>query len=82
MEIPKPLDQLSPSELERKTCIGKIMTYTLKSLTDTFVNQGFQWLLPVALSQSTDPLWPDPAHQSRKESKSTSTANQYAQQQA
>ncbi len=36
------------------------MTYTLKSLTSTFVNNGFQWLLPVALSQSTDPLWPDP----------------------
>lgn len=36
------------------------MTYTLTSLTKTFVNKGFQWLLPVALSQSTDPLWPDP----------------------
>jgi asparaginyl-tRNA synthetase len=60
MEMPKPLEQLSPTELERKTCIGKIMTYTLKSLTDTFVNQGFEWLLPVALSQCTDPLWPDP----------------------
>ncbi len=36
------------------------MTYTLKSLTDTYVSKGFQWLLPVALSQSTDPLWPDP----------------------
>lgn len=36
------------------------MTYTLKSLTNTFVNKEFQWLLPVALSQSTDPLWPDP----------------------
>lgn len=36
------------------------MTYTLKSLSTTFVNKGFQWLLPVALSQSTDPLWPDP----------------------
>ena len=60
IQIPKPLEQLSPSELERKACIGKVMTYTLKSLTTTFVNQGFQWLLPVALSQSTDPLWPDP----------------------
>ncbi len=60
IQIPKPLDQLTSSELERKACIGKIMTYTLKSLTNTFVNQGFQWLLPVALSQSTDPLWPDP----------------------
>ncbi|MCX8153473.1 MAG: asparagine synthetase A [Candidatus Bathyarchaeota archaeon] len=60
IELPKPLDQLSQSELERKSCIGKIMTYTLRSLTSQFVDKGFQWLLPVALSQSTDPLWPDP----------------------
>jgi asparaginyl-tRNA synthetase len=60
VEIPKPLDQLTATEIERKACIGKIMTYTLKSLTATFINKGFQWLLPVALSQSTDPLWPDP----------------------
>ena len=58
--MPKTLEQLSPTELERKACIGKIMTYTLNSLTSTFVGDGFQWLLPVALSQSTDPLWPDP----------------------
>jgi asparaginyl-tRNA synthetase len=32
----------------------------LISLTKTYVNKGFEWLLPVALSQSTDPLWPDP----------------------
>jgi asparaginyl-tRNA synthetase len=36
------------------------MTHTIQSLTSTFVDEGFQWLLPVALSQSTDPLWPDP----------------------
>ena len=36
------------------------MTYTLNSLTNTYIKNGFQWLLPVALSQSTDPLWPDP----------------------
>ena len=36
------------------------MTYTLRNLTSKFVDSGFQWLLPVALSQSTDPLWPDP----------------------
>jgi asparaginyl-tRNA synthetase len=60
IEIPKPLEQLSAIEIERKACIGKVMTYTLTSLTRTFVNKGFQWLLPVALSQSTDPLWPDP----------------------
>jgi asparaginyl-tRNA synthetase len=60
ISIPKPLDKLTASEIDRKACIGKVMTYTLKSLTNTFVNKGFQWLLPVALSQSTDPLWPDP----------------------
>ena len=60
IEIPKPLEQLSESEVERKACIGKIMTYTLRNLTSQFVDNGFEWLLPVALSQSTDPLWPDP----------------------
>ncbi len=58
--IPKPLEQLSESEIKRKAYIGKVMTYTLKNLTSQFVDSGFQWLLPVALSQSTDPLWPDP----------------------
>ena len=60
IEIPKPLDQLTETETKRKACIGKVMTYTLKSLSNTFIGKGFQWLLPVALSQSTDPLWPDP----------------------
>ena len=60
IDLPKPLDLLSTSELERKACIGRVMTYTIRSLTDKFVDSGFQWLLPVALSQSTDPLWPDP----------------------
>jgi asparaginyl-tRNA synthetase len=60
LAIPKSLEQLTPTEIDRKACIGKIMTYTLNSLTKTYINKGFQWLLPVALSQSTDPLWPDP----------------------
>jgi asparaginyl-tRNA synthetase len=59
-EIPKPLDRLTHEELERKSCIGRIMTYTLSNLTNYYTNNGFQWLLPVALSKSTDPLWPDP----------------------
>ena len=59
IEMPKSLDQLTEAELERKACIGKVMTQTLRCLTSTFVDSGFQWLLPVALSQSTDPLWPD-----------------------
>jgi len=61
IDLPKSLDQLTTQEIERKACIGRIATYTLCSLTSTYVNQGFQWLLPVVLSQSTDPLWPDPS---------------------
>jgi len=57
---PKTLDQLTDIEIEKKACIGKIVTYTLCNLTTTYVNNDFQWLLPVILSQSTDPLWPDP----------------------
>lgn len=60
IEAPKTLEQLSEAEIERKTAIGKVMTHTLKNLTAQFVENGFQWLLPVALSQCTDPLWPDP----------------------
>jgi len=35
------------------------MTCTLKYLTQQLTDNGFEWLLPVILSQSTDPLWPD-----------------------
>jgi asparaginyl-tRNA synthetase len=58
--FPKSLDKLSEIEIKRKACIAKVMTYTLRNLTSVFVENGFEWLLPVALSQSTDPLWPDP----------------------
>lgn len=60
VEKPKTLDQLSEAELERKSAIGRVTTHTLNILTSEFLKRGFQWLLPVALSQCTDPLWPDP----------------------
>ncbi len=60
IEKPKTLDQLSEAELERKSAIGRVTTHTLNILTSEFLRKGFQWLLPVALSQCTDPLWPDP----------------------
>ena len=59
-EYPKSLDNLSKNKIKRKKCIAKIMTYTLSNLTSQFVKNGFEWLLPVTLSQLTDPLWPDP----------------------
>ena len=59
IEIPKPLEQLSESEIERRRCISRVMTYVLSYLTSELVNKGFEWVLPVTFSKSTDPLWPD-----------------------
>ena len=56
---PRPLEELSEEEVQRKQSISRIMTYTLKCLTQEFTDNGFQWLLPVIFSKSTDPLWPD-----------------------
>jgi asparaginyl-tRNA synthetase len=58
-ELPKPLEKLPEAEIQRKHQISRIMTCTLKCLTQEFTNSGFEWLLPVIFSQSTDPLWPD-----------------------
>jgi asparaginyl-tRNA synthetase len=58
-ELPRPLDEISDVEVERRRCISRVMTHALKHLTDEFAEHGFEWLLPVIFSQSTDPLWPD-----------------------
>jgi len=58
--MPKPLEQLSEGEIERRYCIGGVMTDVLDCLTCGFVERGFEWSLPVVFSESTDPLWPDP----------------------
>jgi asparaginyl-tRNA synthetase len=58
-DIPKPLAQLSEDEIGRKQCISRVMTRTLGFFTKRLVGDGFEWLLPVIFSKSTDPLWPD-----------------------
>ncbi|MGC8619129.1 MAG: asparagine synthetase A [Thermoplasmata archaeon] len=60
MELPKPIYNLSDSEIERKRMIGSMGTFLLKFLTDEFIKNGYQWIMPVIFSKSTDPLWPDP----------------------
>jgi asparaginyl-tRNA synthetase len=60
MDMPKPLEQMSTEELTEKFFLSKISTQTLKSLTESFTEEGFEWFLPVIFSKSTDPLWPDP----------------------
>jgi asparaginyl-tRNA synthetase len=59
-EFPKPLEQLSVDELERKRRIATVTTRILGYLTERFTSVGFEWSLPVIFSKSTDPLWPDP----------------------
>lgn len=60
IRIPQPLERLSEGETERKRTIGRLTTQALLCLVHQFVGRGFEWLLPVVLSKSTDPLWPDP----------------------
>jgi len=40
----------------------KIQSKVLKTMTDMLLGKGFQWILPVILAKSTDPLWPDPGY--------------------
>ncbi|MEE9163819.1 MAG: asparagine synthetase A [Thermoplasmata archaeon] len=46
--------------MERKQAIARVGTQVMHSLTTYFLDQEFDWLLPVVFSPSTDPLWPDP----------------------
>jgi len=58
--LPKPIEDLSDKEIERKKQIGKVTTHVLSHFTREFTGDGFEWLLPVVFAKSTDPLWPDP----------------------
>jgi asparaginyl-tRNA synthetase len=58
--LPKPIEDLSDKEIERKKQIGMITTHVLNYFTREFTGDGFEWLLPVVFSKTTDPLWPDP----------------------
>jgi len=45
---------------ERKLAIFRIQTKILDVMVRRLLDKGFYWILPVILSKSTDPLWPDP----------------------
>jgi asparaginyl-tRNA synthetase len=44
---------------EKRKAIFKIGTEILRVMTSKLVERGFNWILPVMLAKSTDPLWPD-----------------------
>lgn len=58
--VPRPLDRSPATELAWKRTAGRVTTLTLEQLTRSMTRRGFEWLLPVVLSRTTDPLWPDP----------------------
>ena len=57
---PEPLERLTEAELDRKRQVSRVSTAALSYLTKALTRKGFDWLLPVVFSKSTDPLWPDP----------------------
>jgi asparaginyl-tRNA synthetase len=57
---------VEPSQLieslgtERRRAVFDIQTEILRDVTMRLIGMGFTWILPIMLSRSTDPLWPDP----------------------
>ena len=45
---------------EQRQAIMEIQTAVLSSMTRKLSESGFTWVLPVMLTKTTDPLWPDP----------------------
>jgi len=64
MEIETKLDSSSQMihdlDSARKRAIMRVQTKALSAMTSELVHKGFEWILPVTLAKTTDPLWPDP----------------------
>ena len=66
LEVSKRVDDSTISDLLKVESIGKrlfhlkVGTLVLKAMVDELIEMGFEWFLPVMLSRTTDPLWPDP----------------------
>ena len=55
-----PLQMIQDLDSKRKKAILSVQTKALSVMTTELVRMGFEWILPVTLAKSTDPLWPDP----------------------
>lgn len=55
-----PLQMIHDLDSTRKRAILSVQTKALSVMTSELVRKGFEWILPVTLAKSTDPLWPDP----------------------
>ncbi|MCS7094321.1 MAG: asparagine synthetase A [Thaumarchaeota archaeon] len=57
------LEELSKVESigsKRRMVAYRAGTVVLRSMVEDLLDMGFEWMLPVMLSRTTDPLWPDP----------------------
>ena len=55
-----PLQMIQSLDSDKKRTISRVQTKALSVMASELVRKGFQWVLPVTLAKSTDPLWPDP----------------------
>jgi asparaginyl-tRNA synthetase len=55
-----PLGMIYGLDSDRKRSILSVQTKALGVMTSELLREGFEWILPVTLAKSTDPLWPDP----------------------
>ncbi len=59
-EIPDPSLLIEGLESKERRAVCGFQTAILKTMTGRLLERGFEWVLPVMLAKSTDPLWPDP----------------------
>ena len=59
-ETPDPLAMIHGIDSDRKRTILRVQTKALNAMVTELVRKGFEWVLPITLAKSTDPLWPDP----------------------
>jgi len=55
-----PLRMIHDLDSSRKRAILRVQTKALSAMTSELLSLGFEWVLPVTVAKSTDPLWPDP----------------------
>ena len=57
---PDPSQMIYEIDTERKRTILGVQTRALNAMITELIRKDFDWVLPVTLAKSTDPLWPDP----------------------
>jgi len=57
---PQNLSRLDVAALNYKRLTASVLSNTLYFMVSDLVKKHFVWVLPVMLSKTTDPLWPDP----------------------